>query len=111
MIVVFGVRTKGGADWEGILRCPACSKWCAHQGVHTQRSFTLFFVPVLPVSTTRLRVCAVCRRKEKLDEAAYESTARRAREGQRLVEAYKRSPAELERRLAMSEIHVRSFAG
>jgi hypothetical protein len=108
--MIFGYRAKGEADWTGFLKCPTCVKWCPHYGVKTRRWFTLFFIPVVPLWTTRQVMCARCLRKEKMERTAYEVSAAKAKSNAAIVEEYKNEPTELKRRLAASN-QVDSLAG
>jgi hypothetical protein len=82
-MIVWGWRKRAEPEWAGILACPNCSRWRLHHGLKIKRTFTLFFMPLVPLWSDSTTSCAVCLRQEKLNAAQY---ALAAREGKRLLD-------------------------
>jgi len=48
--------------------CDRCGQNAAHEVVKRVRKFTLFFVPLFPVSTRHLNTCMACGRTVELSQ-------------------------------------------
>jgi hypothetical protein len=65
MIILFGWRTKVKQVGPLVLiKCPQCHNDTMYQYFRTQRWFTLFFVPVLPIGVPKhFMICPICSRR------------------------------------------------
>ena len=70
LLIVFGISSKQKAKPAGTFQCPVCRTRRTYVELRRSRRFTLFFVPVLPLGSSRLGrvVCATC--GSEFDEAA-----------------------------------------
>jgi hypothetical protein len=69
VILLFGTRGKVKTVGHFTMRCPLCGVTCAQALRDARRHFTLFFVPVFPVSHTAALVCSSCGQGRKIDKA------------------------------------------
>jgi hypothetical protein len=76
VIILFGTRPKVRTVGHLTLQCPSCGVTCAQALRDTRRHFTLFFVPVVPVSRTASLVCSSCGQARKIDKATAEQMTR-----------------------------------
>jgi hypothetical protein len=60
VLVIFGFRTYVRSLAIVTLVCGRCGNPAAHRVVERVRKFTLFFVPLFPVSKTRSVTCTYC---------------------------------------------------
>lgn len=84
--MIFGWRSKSGADWSGILRCTRCQKWRLHYGMRTKRQFTLYFLPVLPLGSNRKLMCASCLLETSVDESTFAQRRLQGEENRRIAD-------------------------
>ena len=70
LFIVFGISSKQKAKTAGEFQCPVCHGRRTYAELRQSRRFTLFFIPVLPLGSSRLGrvVCATC--GSEFDEAA-----------------------------------------
>jgi hypothetical protein len=59
-VIIFGVRSYVRLLAMINLICRNCGNPAAHRVVQTTRKFTLFFVPLFPVSKSRSMTCTFC---------------------------------------------------
>ncbi len=65
MLILFGTRRMNkemGVDNRQLYKCPHCNNVSHYKIVRNRLYFTLFFVPVLPLSSTYYEVCPICER-------------------------------------------------
>jgi hypothetical protein len=60
MFLIFGFRTRVKALARLLLICRACTRPASHAVYRKMRWFTLFFIPVIPLSRKHLLQCAMC---------------------------------------------------
>ncbi|SCE88258.1 hypothetical protein GA0074695_1859 [Micromonospora viridifaciens] len=60
MFIVFGWRTAARRVAMLSLLCHVCRQQAAHPLDKLTKKFTLFFIPVLPLSTTYQLTCVAC---------------------------------------------------
>lgn len=60
MILLFGTRMSSSLLAIVTFVCPFCSKDVAQRVVKLVNRFTLFFIPLFPVSTRYLNECTNC---------------------------------------------------
>ncbi|WP_166408813.1 zinc-ribbon domain-containing protein [Labedella phragmitis] len=60
MILLFGTRLSSTIVTIVSFVCPFCSKDVAQRVIKLVNSFTLFFVPLFPVSTRYMNECTNC---------------------------------------------------
>lgn len=67
MLLIFG--TKGYRELLGVttLVCQFCGHPAAHRVEKLTNKFTLFFIPLFPVSTRHGMQCAMCSAESRLD--------------------------------------------
>lgn len=61
-MLILGFRVSSVLLATLVYVCDRCGQNAAHQVVKRVRRFTLFFVPLFPVSTRYLDSCAACGR-------------------------------------------------
>jgi hypothetical protein len=69
MLIIFGVRSIEKTLATLTLVCGRCQNAAAHRLVQRSRWFTLFFIPLVPLGSTRYTVCAFCGVAHKLSKA------------------------------------------
>ncbi|CAA9260810.1 MAG: hypothetical protein AVDCRST_MAG41-2361 [uncultured Corynebacteriales bacterium] len=75
-MLIFGVRSYATPVATLSYLCDRCGQHAAHQLVKQVRKVTLFFVPVLPVSTKYTDTCTYCGREIKVDRDRAEAAVR-----------------------------------
>ena len=60
MFFLFGVRTKAKALAQVENSCSKCGRPTMHAIAETQKWFTLFFIPVIPLGGNHFAKCGVC---------------------------------------------------
>ena len=60
MFFLFGVRTKAKPIGQVENSCSQCGRPTMQAIVETQRWFTLFFIPVIPLGGNQSARCGVC---------------------------------------------------
>ncbi len=65
-MIIFGFRSYLRALAVVTLVCRHCGNPAAHRVVELTRKFTLFFVPLFPVSRSRAMTCTYCGTSTKL---------------------------------------------
>ncbi|MGO8877038.1 MAG: zinc-ribbon domain-containing protein [Acidimicrobiales bacterium] len=68
MLILFGVRSRARTVGHVTMQCPICGVTCAQALREGRRWFTLFFIPIVPVSHTYALVCSSCGQGRKLDK-------------------------------------------
>jgi hypothetical protein len=68
VLIIFGFRTflRNLAIVTAV--CPHCNNPAAHRIVKRTRMFTLFFIPLIPISIKTYSVCSFCGTTTKLDK-------------------------------------------
>jgi zinc-ribbon family len=69
MLIIFGLRSFERTLAMLTLVCGRCRNAAAHRLVQRRRWFTLFFIPLVPLGTTRYTVCAYCGAAHKVAKA------------------------------------------
>ena len=61
-MIIFGISSKQKAKTAGSFHCPVCETERTYAELRQARRFTLFFIPVLPLGSSRLGrvVCTTC---------------------------------------------------
>jgi hypothetical protein len=61
-MIIFGFSSKVKARPAGQFQCPVCRAPRTYAELRQSRRFTLFFIPVLPLGSSRLGrvVCTTC---------------------------------------------------
>lgn len=67
-MIIFGTRSFVKTLAMLTLVCGHCHNPAAHRLVQRSRWFTLFFIPVIPLSFTRYTVCAFCGVSQKVSK-------------------------------------------
>ncbi len=60
MFFLFGMRTKAKSIGQVERPCSKCARPTMHNAVESQRWFTLFFIPVIPLGSNYVVRCGVC---------------------------------------------------
>jgi hypothetical protein len=60
MFFLFGMRTKAKSIGQVERSCSKCARSTMHNAVESQRWFTLFFIPVIPLGSNYVVRCGVC---------------------------------------------------
>jgi len=61
-VLIFGLSAKQVLMATLFYVCEVCGNQAAHQLVKRTNRFTLFFIPLFPVSTRYIDTCAFCAR-------------------------------------------------
>ena len=69
MLIIFGLRSYARALAVVTLVCQNCGNPAAHRVVEQTRKFTLFFIPLFPVSKQRYVTCTFCAQVTPITEA------------------------------------------
>ena len=62
MLLILGIRASRVLLTTLVYVCDRCGQNAAHEVVKQVRKFTVFFVPLFPVSTKYLDTCTACGR-------------------------------------------------
>jgi hypothetical protein len=65
-VILWGYRNRRATIGRLNYVCPRCQQNCAHNVNKVQTKFTLFFIPLFPISTTYKAVCVNCGYEEKV---------------------------------------------
>jgi hypothetical protein len=60
MFFLFGMRRKAKVIGQMDRTCSKCARPTVHSAIESQRWFTLFFIPVIPVGSSYLVRCNLC---------------------------------------------------
>jgi len=60
MFFLFGMRTRAKSIGQVERSCSKCTRPTMHNAVESQKWFTLFFVPVIPLGSNYVVRCGVC---------------------------------------------------
>jgi len=60
MFFLFGMRTKAKSIGQVERPCSKCARLTMQNAVASQRWFTLFFIPVIPLGSNCVLRCGVC---------------------------------------------------
>ncbi|NNN22296.1 MAG: zinc-ribbon domain-containing protein [Acidimicrobiales bacterium] len=69
MLIIFGFRSKVSQIIVMVFHCPSCNNQVANPLYRIRRYFTLFFLPVFPVSTKYTLVCTMCNSRRIISKA------------------------------------------
>jgi hypothetical protein len=72
VLILFGVRGRVRTVGQVTMQCPVCGMTCAQALREAKRYFTLFFIPIFPVSHNYALVCASCGQGRKIDKTEAE---------------------------------------
>ena len=100
-MIIFGWRSKGEAEWSGILSCVQCGQITSHYGIRVKRYFTIFFIPIIPLWSDSKSICSDCLHETKLGPEQYIETRELAQANYDLALLVKRS--EMERQGSLPE--------
>jgi hypothetical protein len=77
-MIIFGIRGGKRKDHGAALPlvCPNCNNQTFYRYLTVTKWFTLFFVPVVPISSKHYLMCPVCTRAIQLDRAGRERAAK-----------------------------------
>ncbi|NYI78490.1 zinc-ribbon domain-containing protein [Nocardioides panzhihuensis] len=59
-MIIFGIKSYTRLLATLSLVCPSCHQRAAHRLFEVVRKFTLFFIPLIPVGTSRRMDCINC---------------------------------------------------
>lgn len=99
-MIVFGWRTKGTPEWAGVLHCAKCGEWGHHYGYRVNRTFTLFFLPILPLWSDTKVACQNCGYEKRLGPRDFTELGSLADFNRRLAILARDNPEEYERVVA-----------
>jgi hypothetical protein len=68
-VIIWGFRRYAMQVAILVARCSALGHTAAHRLVRRRTKFTLFFVPLIPISTSYHLVCTMCGNDYKVDKA------------------------------------------
>jgi hypothetical protein len=68
VIILFGTRGRVRTVGNLTMQCPFCGVTCAEALRETRRFFTLFFIPIIPISHNYALVCSSCGQGRKIDK-------------------------------------------
>ena len=77
-MLIWGFKVYSTLLTTLVYVCDRCGNHAAHHLVKRVRKFSLFFVPLFPVSTKYLDTCVACGRTLEIPPADAEAAARRA---------------------------------
>jgi hypothetical protein len=60
MFFLFGVRNKAKAIGQTERPCAKCARSTMYTAIQSQRWFTLFFIPVIPLGSSYVVRCNLC---------------------------------------------------
>ena len=60
MFFLFGIRKKATSLGQTDRACSKCSRITVHMAIEARKWFTLFFIPVIPLSSNYAVRCGVC---------------------------------------------------
>lgn len=66
MFFILGTRPQTRELRTLTMVCWKCSQASAHRLTQVKNQFTLFFIPLLPLSTTRILQCLLCGADQRL---------------------------------------------
>jgi len=95
-VIIFGWRSGGDVEWYGLLQCEQCGEWAFHQGIRVKRTFTLFFIPILPLWSDTKVFCTICGNQRKVGPQEYQQLAEKAAFYRRLAVLAREDPAKFE---------------
>ncbi len=72
MLIIFGFRSYVRSLAVVTFVCQNCGNPAAHRVIERTHKFTLFFIPLFPVSTKRFVTCAFCAQVTPIDQALAE---------------------------------------
>jgi hypothetical protein len=77
-MIIFGIRGGKRKDHGAALpvTCPNCNNQTFYRYLTVSKWFTLFFIPVIPISSKHYLMCPVCTRATELDHAGRERAAK-----------------------------------
>ena len=67
-MIIFGFRSYLKLLAMTTLVCSVCHNPAAHRVVQVTRKFTLFFIPLFPISRSRHMTCSFCGRSTRLSK-------------------------------------------
>ncbi len=60
-MIIWGLRSRTKTLGQRMLNCPNCHRDAMTAAVQTRRWFTLFFIPIFPISGKKtIAVCGLC---------------------------------------------------
>ena len=68
-MIIFGTRGNDAILGHVVMTCAFCANTCAQTFRLSRRHLTLFFVPLVPISSTYSLICTACGRGRNLDKA------------------------------------------
>lgn len=74
-MLIFGLSAKQALMATLFYVCEVCGNQAAHQLVKRTNRFTLFFIPLFPVSTRYIDTCTACARSIQVDRQQAEAAA------------------------------------
>jgi predicted RNA-binding Zn-ribbon protein involved in translation (DUF1610 family) len=69
-MLIFGMRRKSYITGHITKKCPHCGVTCAQTQVTSKRFFTLFFIPLIPLGSSRFTTCTSCGQRSANDSIA-----------------------------------------
>jgi hypothetical protein len=77
-VIIFGIRGGKRQDHGPAMPvvCPNCNNQTFYRSLTVTKWFTLFFIPVLPISSKHYLMCPMCTRATQLDHQGRERAAK-----------------------------------
>lgn len=75
MLIIFGLSARDHLLATVSSLCERCGHSGAHHLIKRVRKFSIFFIPLIPVSTRHYDVCLVCGRSRELSRAEVQTAA------------------------------------
>ncbi len=72
-MIVMGYKTRNNVLGQMQYVCRQCGRNGHHAVVRTTRHFSLFWIPIFPISKTTTARCNLCGYQEKVDNAQAEA--------------------------------------
>jgi hypothetical protein len=66
-VIVWGFRSRNKVLGKAAYQCSSCGQNAYHTGVRSTRWFTLFFIPVIPISKKTTARCGACGFQQQID--------------------------------------------
>lgn len=73
-MIIFGRRgyEKEIGNTNIVQQCPHCNNTVTYKGIEYGTKFSLFFVPLFPISKERMIVCPICKHGYKVNKEEME---------------------------------------
>jgi transcription elongation factor Elf1 len=73
-MIIWGMRSRSKALGQRVLNCPNCHRDAMTVAAQTRRWFTLFFIPIFPISSKQtIAQCGLCGYRYQVDNTQAEA--------------------------------------